>query len=242
MRQIVQTAVRLLYPPRCSACGGLVDTDFGLCGACWRDTPFIGSTICEKCGIELPGDADGHVLQCDDCMQMPRPWDQGRAALLYRGQARKLILGLKHGDKTEIARIAAGWMARAAHDLIRPGMLVAPVPLHWARLLKRRYNQSALLARAVADETGLEHCPDLLARTKKTPPLEGKSFAERHMLVRDAVSVHPKHEHKLPGRPVLLVDDVMTSGATLAACTNACIDAGAGSVCVLVLARVEKDH
>lgn len=219
----------------------MVVSDFGLCGPCWRDTPFIGGTVCDSCGVPLPGDPDGHRLDCDDCMARPRPWDEGRAALVYRDRARDLVLALKHGDRPEIARPAGLWLARAARPFLRDGMLIAPVPLHWSRLLRRRYNQSALLAQALARQTGLPHCPDLLVRHRRTAALDGKGVADRFEMVSGAIRAHPRRRHRMAGRTVVLVDDVMTSGATLAACATACLDAGAAKVHILTLARVAKD-
>jgi ComF family protein len=219
----------------------MVESDFGLCGSCWRDTPFIGGTVCDSCGLPVQGSADGYRLECDDCMKTPRPWSDGRAALLYKDRARRMVLALKHGDRPEIARPAALWMARAARPILRDSMLIAPVPLHWTRFLKRRYNQSALLAQEVSRQTGLSHCPDLLVRSKRTAMLEGKTAKQRFSDLSGVIEVHPKRRHRLVARSVLLVDDVMTTGATLAACAKACLDAGAKDVCVLTLARVAKD-
>ena len=142
MLSSIQTALGLLYPPRCIGCGDLVDSDFGLCGLCWRDTPFIGGTICDTCGVPLPGQPDGEKLECDDCMERPRPWSRGRAALVYKDRARQLVLALKHGDRSDIAQPAGQWMARSVKPVLSENCLVAPVPLHWSRLLKRRYNQA----------------------------------------------------------------------------------------------------
>ncbi|WP_333682993.1 ComF family protein [Pontibaca methylaminivorans] len=239
-RDRVQTAVGLLYPPRCLGCGTLVASDFGLCGPCWRDTPFIAGTVCESCGVPLPGVADGDRLECDDCMAQPRPWSKGRAALLYEGRARRMVLALKHGDRGELARPAALWMANAARPLLREGMLIAPVPLHWLRFAARRYNQSALLAQHLALRTGLAQCPDLLRRIRRTQPLGHKTAQERFADLAGSVAVHPGRARHLAGRDVLLVDDVMTSGATLAACATACREAGAGEIFVITLARVAK--
>jgi len=237
----IQTAVELLYPPRCLGCGDMVESDFGLCGPCWRDTPFIGGTVCDACGVPLMGAPDGFRLECDDCMETPRPWSQGRAALIYKDRARQMVLALKHGDRAEIARPAGVWMARAARPFLRDGMLVAPVPLHWSRLARRRYNQSALLAQAVARETGLSLCPDLLVRPRRTPSQDGKSAPMRFAAMAGKIAPHPKRRHRMAGRAVILVDDVMTSGATLAACAQACRKGGARDIFVLTLARVAKD-
>lgn len=174
-------------------------------------------------------------------METPRPWMQGRSALIYRDNARRMVLALKHGDRQELAEPAALWMARAIEDLPLAGMLVAPVPLHWTRLLKRRYNQSALLAQALARHVGLPVCPDLLQRHRRTQTMDGLTRELRFSSVKGAIRVHPRRRHRLSGRPVLLVDDVMTSGATLAAATDACLQAGSGSVYVVTLARVMMD-
>ncbi|MDE4134364.1 ComF family protein [Phaeobacter sp. QD34_3] len=235
-----QTAVSLVYPPQCLGCGTLVDQEPGLCGSCWSDTEFTSGTVCEGCGVPLPGECDGFRVECDDCMVHPRPWSQGRSALIYGGKARELVLALKHGDRMDIAAHAAGWMARAALPLLRDNPLVCPVPLHWRRLLKRRYNQSALLAEALANRTGLEYWPDLLRRGRKTPSLDGRSRTERFELLAEAIQLPARHNAQVRGRCVLLVDDVMTSGATLSACTDACLRAGASEVRVVVLARVTR--
>jgi len=237
----LQTALRLIYPSRCLSCATMVESDFGLCGPCWRDTQFIGGLVCDSCGTPLPGDDLGEAEHCDDCMTITRPWQHGRAAMIYRGNGRKLVLALKHGDHHEIARAAATWMLRAAALIIAPDMLVAPVPLHWTRMLKRRFNQSALLAEHVARGGDLAYCPDLLIRPTRTKSLEGLSRDERFATVQGAIKIHPKRRHRIIGRKVLIVDDVMTSGATLAACAEACNRAGATEVSILTLARVAKD-
>ncbi|MFD1160264.1 ComF family protein [Roseovarius aestuarii] len=237
----IQTALRMIYPSRCTICGTQVDSDFGLCGPCWRDTPFISGLCCDACGVPLLGEDRGEVEFCDDCLKVARPWSRGRAAMLYRDNGRKLVLALKHGDRHDVVRPAALWLARAAQPLLTRNMLIAPIPLHWLRMLKRRFNQSALLAKALAIEVKQEQCPDLLIRTVRTRSLDGLRRDERFETLDGAISVHPKRRHKLVGRDVLLLDDVMTSGATLSAATQACLSAGAKNVCILTLARVAKD-
>ncbi|MBQ0716147.1 MAG: ComF family protein [Sulfitobacter litoralis] len=241
MRGQLQTAVALIYPPSCLACGAPVDGDGGLCGPCWRDTAFIDGVVCETCGVPLLGDgADGDAL-CDACLAHPPLWDHGRAALLYRETGRRLVLALKHGDRQDIAKPAGRWMARVIVPFVTPTTLVIPVPLHWSRLWKRRFNQSALLAKAIARERGLGWCPDALRRVRRTQSLDGKGRGERFAHLDGAITAHPRRAHVMAGRPVLLVDDVMTSGATLQAAASACLAVGAGPICIVTLARVAKD-
>ncbi|ASM73902.1 MULTISPECIES: ComF family protein [Roseobacteraceae] len=238
----LQTALSLLYPARCLGCGTVVNDDFGLCGSCWRDTPFVGGAICDSCGAPLPGQQGVDVAHCDSCLRDPPPWDQGRAALVYQDRARTLVLGLKHADKQEVAVPASGWMAHAVRDIVVPNMLVVPVPLHWTRMLKRRYNQSALLASALAKRLELPYCPDLLLRTRRTRSLDGLDRTQRRAMLDGALKLNPSRTHWIAaGRAVLLVDDVMTSGATLAEATRTVHASGAGRVCMVALARVTKE-
>jgi ComF family protein len=237
----LQAALYVLYPPQCISCGGLVTSDFGLCGDCWRETPFIAGLVCDRCGVPLPGGDAGEIAVCDDCMTIARPWGQGRSALVYRDNARSLVLALKHGDRMDLARPAAGWLMQATRSMLRPGMLVVPVPLHWFRLFRRKYNQAALLSKALAGLAGLEHCPDALIRRRTTGTQEGRTRDGRFANMSDAFRVPPSRARLVEDREILLVDDVMTSGATFAAATEALFVAGARSVDVVALARVAKD-
>ncbi|MGX9356072.1 ComF family protein [Roseobacteraceae bacterium S113] len=237
---VLQTALRAVYPPECLLCREIVETEFGLCGPCWGKTPFLGGALCDVCGSQQPGVPEEGIV-CDDCVARPKSWSRGRAALGYGENARDLVLALKHGDRQDIARPAGQWMARAAAPLMRSDMLIAPVPLHWTRLAKRRYNQSALLAKAMADHLGCAICPDLLQRYRRTESLQGKDYEARRDIIRNTIRVNPRRRTRIAGgRPVLLVDDVLTSGATLNACAEALTASRAGEVSVIVLARAVR--
>lgn len=233
--------LHLAFPPQCLTCDARVTTDFGLCGPCWRETAFITGLVCDRCGLPLPGEDPGRPLLCDDCLRIARPWDRGRSVMLYRGRGRDMMLAFKHSDRLDLARPFALWAKRAAAPLVTDGMIVVPVPLHWTRLFARRYNQAALLASGLAAEAGLTCIPDALLRHRRTPKQEGRDRDARFRNLDRAIGVHPRHRAALAGRTVLLVDDVMTSGATLAAAAEACLAVGATGVSVIVMARVAKD-
>ncbi|WP_347265732.1 ComF family protein [Paracoccus sp. (in: a-proteobacteria)] len=241
-------ALRLFYPPQCLGCAAPVAEEGGLCPACWREAEFIHDACCRRCGAPLPdgtevepGDAGAGLMLCDECLAMPRPWQQGRAALAYRGTGRRLVLMLKHGDRLDLAPALGDWLARAAEPLLQPDMLVVPVPVHLRRLLRRKYNQAEVLSGRVARTHGLAHLPDALRRLRHTPMQDHGSVGDRFANVAGAMAVPARQRPRLQGRAVLLVDDVMASGATLAAAAQALQQAGAGPISVAVLARALKD-
>ena len=236
----MQRALGMVYPDQCVLCSEYVDGQGALCGSCWREMPFQSGHSCDLCGAALMGDTDGTVDHCDACIKMPRPWSKGRAALSYRDAGRRVVLGLKHGDRTDLVPIAGSWLARAGSDILTEDTLLVPVPLHWSRLLRRRYNQSAELAKVIASLYSLEVAPDVLVRTSRTKPQDGMGVDARFRNVENVISPATNRQSLLKGRNVCLVDDVMTSGATLSASAQACNAAGASQISVLVLARVDK--
>ncbi len=237
----MQRAWQIIYPAQCISCDALMGEEHALCGDCWRETPFINGLVCDACGTPLPGEEDTVDALCDDCMTIARPWAKGRAAVLYKGNARRLVLALKHGDRLELAKPMARWLVGAVGPILGADMLVVPVPAHRKRLFLRRYNQAALIANEVAKIAGLTAIPDALIRIRSTIVQDGMGRDARFRNMSGAIAPHPKRGAQLGGRAVLLVDDVMTSGATLAAATEACHAAGASLVCVSALARVAKD-
>ncbi len=179
--------------------------------------------------------------QCEDCTRIARPWRNGRAAVFYRDMGRTLVLRLKHADRLDVARIALPWMTNVTRDFVGKDTVFVPIPLHWTRLVKRRYNQAAHLAHRLAMHFEKPAVLDGLTRVRPTQPLDGITLAERFARLEGALAANEKRVPKLQGKSVILVDDVMTSGATLAAGTEACLTAGAARVDVVVLARVVKD-
>ena len=239
---MLQRLLHAIYPPQCVMCDQMTEGDFGLCGSCWAETPFIDGMCCDACGAPLPGHgAPDPSILCDDCMKIARPWSKGRSALVYRDNARRFVLALKHGDRTDLAQAAGPWLARRSDSLVKDDTVIVPVPLHRFRLIRRRYNQAALIAAALSKQIDRPLLPDGLIRVRRTKPLEGHSRDQRFAALDQAIEPNPRTSEQLVGKSVLLVDDVMTSGATFAASTEACYAAGAREVCVLALARVVKD-
>ncbi len=235
---LLQRAAALVYPPECVLCRASTGSDFGLCVDCLLETPFLTGPVCTKCGTPALTDDGENIKACDDCTALPRPWDQARAVFRYTGQARRLVLALKHGDRLDLARAAGPWMAQVARPLCRQDTVVVPIPLHPWRQFRRRYNQAAELGRAMARDLHLPFAPEALRRMRQTPSLDHRTRDDRMNVMVGAISAHSAG---LKNRHILLVDDVMTSGATLAAAADAALGAGASRVDCIVLARVEKD-
>ncbi len=224
-----------LLPPRCLACTAAVDIPGRLCPTCWAAVDFIAAPHCATCGLPFAYD-EGDDAVCGGCAAETPAFDRAHAVLRYNGVARSLVLGFKHGDRTHAAPAFANWIGRGGEALLDSADLVTPVPLHRWRLFTRRYNQSGLLAHEIARAWGLDFSPDLLCRTRPTPSQGGFNRRERFLNVRGAFKLRPGHT--VEGRRVILVGDVMTTGATANACARALKRAGAESIDVLTLARV----
>lgn len=210
-----------------------------LCQTCWPDAHFIAGSVCDACGVPLQGIAEDTDF-CETCFRYPPPWSKGRAVGLYEGPLRRMALSLKHGDRQDIAGHMARWMVGVSDGLFSPETCLVPVPLHWTRMLRRRFNQSVLIANAMARQRAVRHIPDGLQRTRATKQQKDMTREQRFENQRGAIQIHPQRTHLIAGKPILLIDDVMTTGATLSACAEACLGAGAASVNTLVFARVAR--
>lgn len=232
-RQLGGRLLDLLLPPRCYACGEAVLRQGELCAACWSGLHFITEPCCSRCGFPFEFGLDGDSL-CAACHGRPPVYEQARAALRYDDASRTLLLAFKHGDRTELAAPFARMMAQGGRALLASTDLIVPIPLHWTRLLKRRYNQSALLAKALSRQSGAPWAPRLLHRVRRTSSQGGLDRSARLRNVRGAFRV----SRRIDGGTLLLVDDVHTTGATLEAAGRALLKAGADRVLALSVARV----
>ena len=242
-RTVLQICRDALFPPVCPLCREDTTTPDTLCHACWSGIAFLDGSGCQFCGYPMDagmfGDAD---LTCDHCLRTPKHWQRGRAVFRYQGAGRKLVLGLKHGDRLDRVPMLADWAVRAGGPLAREPGVVVPVPLHWQRRLKRRGNQAAELSRAIARRSHpLKNLPQALRRIRNTGSQDGKNREDRSRNVSGAFVPGPEAA-SLRGARVLLVDDVLTTGATLNEAARLCLELGAARIDVLVLALVVRDQ
>lgn len=236
-REAGRSVLALALPPRCPGCGVITQRDHEFCLACWSALDFLAGPHCACCGSPFEVDP-GEGALCGACHAEPPAFDRMRAAVAYGPIARALALKLKYGRRPGIAQMMARHMRR--HLPADDGWLVAPVPLHRWRIWRRGYNQSALMARAVADGTGQMLALDLIERVKATPILRGLGPSGREKAVRGAFRVADRDRVK--GRSVLLIDDVYTTGATVRACAQVLRRAGAARISILCWARVVHDE
>lgn len=234
--QALAPVVDLVFPPRCPLCGEGIGGQTGLCAACWGELVIPGEPACVTCGRPF-GDGVPEGATCAPCLEFPPRHDGIAAATLYNDASRKLVLSLKHGNRISLAPMMAELMA-ARLTSVDAGYIVVPVPLHRWRLWKRGYNQAAELARAIARRTGAGLAVDALVRRKATPSLGGLGKKARKRALSGAIGVNRRWAARLKGAQVVLVDDVLTSGATSDACVSALKRAGAQKVVVACFARV----
>jgi ComF family protein len=231
--------IDVLLPARCLICGSIVAADGALCSGCWDKIDFLGSPCCACCGLPFELD-EGCDALCGMCVARRPDFGRARAVFRYDDVSKSLILRFKHSDRIGAAPQFARWMARAGADLLRDADLIVPVPLNRWRLLARRYNQAALLGNAISNLSGVPTCPDALVRHRRTPSQGTMGRLYRYRNVRGAFRV--ARPERIAGKRVLLIDDVLTSGATTGECAKTLMRAGAIAVDVLTLARVVLDQ
>jgi ComF family protein len=224
-------------PPLCPSCRDPVGDGAGLCPTCWSKLSPIERPFCEKLGIPFTYDP-GPGIYSMQAIADPPAYARARAAVRYDDVARTMVHALKYGDRLDLAPVMARWMARAGSELLMDADLVVPVPLHWRRMWTRRFNQSATLAKLVAEPHGVPVSYGALKRVRATPQQVGLSKPERTANVQGAFRVDPAGKAEIARRHVVLVDDVLTSGATVDSCARALLRAGARQVDVLTFARV----
>lgn len=236
---LARAALDLLLPPHCPSCGTEVAAQGTFCAACFGALNFVVEPLCQGCGLPFAtASSGGQELLCQGCRLYPPPWRHARAAFLYDDASRRLILPLKYADRQENAAVLATHMARAGRTLLAQADLLVPVPLHRWRLFRRGFNQAALLAQCVGRLAGRPVCVDALVRTRRTRVLGTLSAAGRGEELKGALAVRSGRAALLRGRRILLIDDVLTSGATAGACAKTLLDAGARHIDVLVASRV----
>ena len=229
--------VDFIYPPRCPACGDALGEQGGLCTACWHDLAIPGDPACAKCQRPFGDNGPQEGAICAPCLANPPSHDGIAAGTLYGETSRKLILAFKHGRRIALAPMLAKLIAARLPDGVT-NFVIVPVPLHRRRLWQRGYNQAALLGRELEKLGRGTLLVDALVRTRPTPALGGLGAKARRKMLSGAIGVRERAMPLIAGKDILLVDDVLTSGATSAACTRVLKRAGAGSVRIACFARV----
>lgn len=246
MPQLFKPATTLLswvnnfvYPPNCINCGLLLSQHDALCTSCWNEVQFIDAPYCAVTGRPFAYELGDGIVSAD-AIADPPPYKRARSAVLYDGIARQMVHQLKFNDRTELANMMAGWMIRAGRDCLADADCIMPVPLHRWRLMRRKYNQSAELARAISKKTGLPHMASTFTRRRNTKPQVGLGARARIDNVKGAFDVSNERVSDILGKRVLLIDDVFTTGATVNDATKVLLNSGAREVSVLTFAQVGR--
>lgn len=238
-KKMLDAGLDILVPPACPLCAAVLAGDDGLCAPCWQELNFIAAPICHISGAPLKVDLGPETLSLA-VQKNPPPYDKARAAFHYGGSAAALVKRMKFSDRPELARLLAPFLVRAGKDVLRANAILVPVPLHRRRLFGRRFNQAAELCRAMARETGNEISFQAVKRVKATRPQIGLTRRKRKSNLKGSFKVSPSASESIQGRSLILVDDVLTTGATVEAMSETLRQAGAGRIYVLTLARVVR--
>jgi ComF family protein len=235
-RVVVRAVLDLALPRLCAVCREPVEGQ-GLCPACWSRLSFITRPYCERLGVPFVYDPGPGILSME-AIADPPAYHRARAAVRFDEISRALVHALKYGDRLDLAPMMGRWLGQAGRELLADADALVPVPLHWRRRWARRFNQSAVLAAAVSAASGVPVAAAALKRVKPTAQQVGLSRSERAANVQGAFRVPAESKAQVVGRRLVVVDDVLTSGATAEGCARALLRAGAANVDVLVFARV----
>lgn len=238
---LVTLLAEILVPPICPGCQRRLMQAGVLCGTCWQGVTFIQAPLCDRLGLPLPFGLPGSgPMLSAEAVRNPPVWNRARAAIVYepQGLGARLIRSLKYSDRHDVRGLLASWLTHGGRELLAEADLIVPVPISRRRLLQRQFNQSAQLAREIARRTGIAWMPDALVKIRETRPQVELSGAARLDNVKGAFAVKPGKEAAIAGRRLVLIDDVITTGATVTAATRALHAARPASVDVLAIARV----
>ncbi len=239
LRVLTAKLVDTVLPAQCVSCFQLTGEPGRLCVDCWNELSFIDHPLCDCMGTPFAFDPGQGILSARALAQPP-PWHRTRAAVEFNNMSRKLIHALKYHDRHEVADLLSQTMSRAGKQLLADADLIIPVPLYPLRLWQRRFNQSAALAKNIAENAGIAYHPELLKRRRATRQQVGLKGVARRDNVKGAFAVDDNHADKLYGAKVVLVDDVITTGATVAACSQVLVTAGCSQIDVLAFALVNN--
>jgi ComF family protein len=240
LRAALNACADLIVPPCCLMCRTRVGAHHLLCGACWRQVDFIRPPLCDVLGIPLPFDTGERTVSAA-AVAHPPAYDRARAVAHYAGAMRTLVHQLKYADRHDARTLLGRWLAEAGRELLPGADVIVPVPLSRLRLLQRQFNQAAVLAGELSRQTGIPAAPLLLTRIRSTRSQVGMTRDQRRRNVAGAFGVPARRRAALAGRSVLLIDDVVTTGATVDACARALRRAGAQRIDVLALALVTNE-
>ena len=230
-----------VLPPRCIVSGEEVSHQGMVSPPVWSKLDFISDPFCEKCGVPFEFETGTGAHLCGACIQKPPPYHRARSALKYNDASRDIILGFKHGDQMHAVLSFMPWLKAAGQDMLMEADILVPVPLHRWRLIRRRYNQAAVLTQRLGRETGIPVLLDALCRTRNTQTQGHLKAGERAKNVRKAFIFREKYKKVIQGKNIVLIDDVYTTGSTIKECVKALKKFNPNQIDVLTIARVVKD-